>query len=307
MAEYRTVNCKLWEDDWFHSLDAEGRVVWLWLITNHRASISGIYSAPVRIVSYETGVSEKACLDMLKAFEECGKIHYENGVVWVHKLRTYQCTNSPSLGAKAEKDVRLISPGRVLDAYIEHYGQKNDRVSTGCQQGASTVPTPSRQGASTVPTGCGQGVDTNRTITSTITSTSTRRDVPPNPLKGEVSKSGGAKKSGLLAMPEDMAEIWDIYPKHDDKAYAIKKWLETARERPSNAEFAETLRWQIDVRQWTKEADRYPYIPAFGVYLNKRRWTDEKPTLITNGGNNGRNQELDASNPYEAALIDLGQ
>lgn len=95
------------------------------------------------------------------------------------------------------------------------------------------------------------------------------------------------KKNGSLSMPEAMIPVWDIYPKHEEKAYAIKKWLEFAAELPPTEQFIETLRWQIDVKQWTKEADRYQFIPAFGVYLNKRKWEDERPAL-TQGATNGR-------------------
>ena len=75
MAEYRTVNCKMWEDDWFHELDSDSRVLWTWLITNHRTSVAGFYPAPIRIVAYETGLEVGRCTELLQAFEEDGKIH----------------------------------------------------------------------------------------------------------------------------------------------------------------------------------------------------------------------------------------
>jgi len=98
-------------------------------------------------------------------------------------------------------------------------------------------------------------------------------------------------------MPEDMIPWWAVYPKHEGKAYAIRKWRECAKIRPPVDDMITTLRWQIELHQWTKDTERYQFIPAPGVYLNQKKWTDERPTLVA--GKTGGNGHKDGLHTFE--------
>lgn len=129
MAEYRTIQTRVWEDDWFVSLSAQGKVLWFYLLTNHRASVAGIYQISERIMSFETGIPADQIGELLRGFEAAGKIMYADGVLWVKRLRDYQQSNSPKVLQRIRTDVAEIRAGAVKTAYSTQYGYPIDTVS----------------------------------------------------------------------------------------------------------------------------------------------------------------------------------
>jgi hypothetical protein len=128
MAEYRNVQSKIWEDEWFVSLDAEGKVLFFYLITNHRASVAGIYTLPIRSIEFETGLKQERVASLLAEFEAAGKLMYADSVIWVTNLRRYQETKSPTLQNCISRDIAKIPPGSVKEAYSIRYGYPTDTV-----------------------------------------------------------------------------------------------------------------------------------------------------------------------------------
>lgn len=66
---------------------------------------------------------------------------------------------------------------------------------------------------------------------------------------------------------------WSAYPKKTGKAAALKQWT---RIRPSDAVFAqmlESLKWQRNQPQWTRDEGKY--VPNPATYLHQGRWEDE--------------------------------
>ena len=129
MADYRTIHSKIWEDDWFCSLSAEEKVLWFYLITNHRASVSGIYILPERVIPFETGLDAETVKMILAHFIADEKIVCEQNVIWVKKLRDYQETKSNTIQKCIMKDVERIPDGPVKQAYCIRYGYPIDTLS----------------------------------------------------------------------------------------------------------------------------------------------------------------------------------
>lgn len=123
MAEFRSIHTVIWEDDWFSTLDAEEKVIFIYLFSNHRASVSGIYKVPLRFIEFETGISKGEIICALKVFEEEGKAYYdfEKSVVWVKSLRKYNETSSPKVVTRIKKDIDSISDCKVKALYCEYH------------------------------------------------------------------------------------------------------------------------------------------------------------------------------------------
>ena len=132
MAEFRTIHSKMWRDSWFTELDCEGKLLWIYLITNHAASLTGIYYMTVKFASFETGLGQERVQTLLAQFVLSGKIEYENDVVWIRRMRKYQASNesSPKIKPRIEKDLSEIPDCKVKRLYIAQYPIDNVSIPT---------------------------------------------------------------------------------------------------------------------------------------------------------------------------------
>lgn len=128
MADYRLVHMKVWDREWFSALDSDGKVLWFYLITNHRTSVSGIYQILPRSILVETGIRQAKVTTLLQSFETADKIMYADGVMWVRKMREYQAIGSWKVQECARKDVVNIPTGAVKSAYMIAYPKAMDTV-----------------------------------------------------------------------------------------------------------------------------------------------------------------------------------
>lgn len=131
-ADYRSVQTGMWrEDEWFQTLELDARLFWMYLFTNPSASVAGIYRLPLRTMAFESGISQERIEQLLDQFAKAHKAYYENGVVWVRKMRDYQLPGkvSPQLQAHIVKEIAKIPAGYLKSEYIKAYGYPSDTVS----------------------------------------------------------------------------------------------------------------------------------------------------------------------------------
>lgn len=89
MANYRQIHTCIWKDAWFFELQPEHKLLWVYLFSNERANLTGLYDIHRRIIAFETGLAQKDVDEGLVAFERAGKAFYEDGWVWVPNLIKY--------------------------------------------------------------------------------------------------------------------------------------------------------------------------------------------------------------------------
>jgi hypothetical protein len=121
MAKYRQVHVHIWKDGWFLDLDPKHKLFFIYLFTNERASISGIYELSKRVMSFESGLSFGEIDDALQAFEQEGKAYYDDGVVWVPNLRKYHESKSPKVVKFIEDDVSTLKDCKLKSIYCGKY------------------------------------------------------------------------------------------------------------------------------------------------------------------------------------------
>lgn len=158
MAEFRTIHSKMWRDSWYAELDVDGKLLWVYLITNGAASLTGIYHLPVRIAAFETGMNQERVSTLLSQFVLSGKIEYENEIVWIRRMRKYQAANetSPKIAQRILKDLDEIPDCKVKRMYLGQYGINTVSIPTHTDTetdtdtetiGAKNAPEPSTQKA----------------------------------------------------------------------------------------------------------------------------------------------------------------
>ena len=99
MAKQRYIDTRFWHDSWVVNLDPIERLVYLYLLTNDKTSICGVYEIPVRMIAFETGLDKEITEKILKRFEKEKKIKYEGEWVAIKNFLKYQATHNPKIQA----------------------------------------------------------------------------------------------------------------------------------------------------------------------------------------------------------------
>lgn len=136
MSGYRQIHTRMWSSDrWFTELSPEHKLLFVYLFSNERTSVSGLYELPVTVASFETGLSRETVYAGMIAFEQAGKVLYdpESGVVYVRNMFKYQGSNSPKLLARLKADIKAVPACALKNQWIlEH------RVLIGYEDGSDT-------------------------------------------------------------------------------------------------------------------------------------------------------------------------
>lgn len=96
------VNTRFWSDNFIRSLNPLDRYLFIYLLTNDKTNICGIYELPIGILCFETGIDKETIPVMLKNLEP--KVVYVDGWVIIKNFIKHQATSSLAVqkGIKAE-------------------------------------------------------------------------------------------------------------------------------------------------------------------------------------------------------------
>ena len=86
MSSYRQIHTKMWKDSWFLELDPDYKLLFVYLFSNERVNLVGLYDLSPRVIAFETGLSAETVQAGLDHFQSTGKIMYDNGWLWIRNL-----------------------------------------------------------------------------------------------------------------------------------------------------------------------------------------------------------------------------
>lgn len=141
---YRQIHVDIWDDPWFLELDAEGKLLFIYLFSNKRTNVIGLYEIARKAIAFESGLPLEIIERLLDEFAEMGKIHTIDSWVWVPKLLTRNTNNlrSPKTQAHIAKTLQAIPDTCPLkEQWIDYYNgiiapqYGIDTVSMGHQTG----------------------------------------------------------------------------------------------------------------------------------------------------------------------------
>lgn len=136
MAGYRQLHTRMWSSDrWFADLKPALKLLFIYLFSNERASVCGLYELPLRVVAFETGLDADVIQDGLQAFEQADKAYYdpETGVVLVKNMFKYQGSGSPKLLERIKADLKTVPECALKERWLEA-----NRVLIGYGRGKDT-------------------------------------------------------------------------------------------------------------------------------------------------------------------------
>jgi hypothetical protein len=93
MSKLRSVSTAFWSDPWIETLTPNQKLLFLYLITNEKTNMLGIYEASIKKISFETGIPEATVSKDLKAFESLGKVKYSKTFVILTNFIKHQNYN----------------------------------------------------------------------------------------------------------------------------------------------------------------------------------------------------------------------
>jgi hypothetical protein len=88
MSKLRSINTIIWSDTWFETLPIGQKLLFIYLITNEKTNMLGVYEVSTRKISFETGIKETDIEKYLIDFEKLNKIKYrDNRIVMLNFLK----------------------------------------------------------------------------------------------------------------------------------------------------------------------------------------------------------------------------
>lgn len=128
----RSVNTRMWSDEWFETLKPTERLLWLYLLTNERTNMLGCYEVSMKRISYESGIDEVTVRKAFEGFERLGKAYYLGGkYVFLPNWLKNQSMNT-NMVKSARKDYATL-PISILEAICGIVGKGFESLSKGLQ------------------------------------------------------------------------------------------------------------------------------------------------------------------------------
>ncbi len=103
------VSTAFWSDNYAANLDPIEKLLFLYLLTNERSTLAGIYELPLKVMAVETGIEIEMVKKILARFEDELKVKYEGGWVAIKNFLKHHEHGSP-LVQKGISDAIKSSP-----------------------------------------------------------------------------------------------------------------------------------------------------------------------------------------------------
>lgn len=135
MAKLRSISTSIWSDPFIEDLSPTEKLLFIYLITNEKTNMLGIYESSIKKISFETGIDKPTIEKALKGFETLGKVkRIGNWIVLVNYMKhqnynlnmkksAIDAYNSLPKELKNSKiDVSKNNPSEGFETLLNHYG-----------------------------------------------------------------------------------------------------------------------------------------------------------------------------------------
>ena len=126
----RSINTRIWSDDWFESLTPSEKLLWVYFLTNAQTNMLGIYEISLKRIQFETGLNKETIEKALKGFETVKKAFYNNGFIILPNWLKNQAMN-PNM-VKSAESLFFNLPNHLIDCLISNGYESFESLSKGC-------------------------------------------------------------------------------------------------------------------------------------------------------------------------------
>jgi hypothetical protein len=107
MAQNRYVSTNFWKDNYVVELDPTEKLIFIYLLTNPKTNIAGIYEINIREIAFDTGFDVEVIRRALDKFMAEGKIIVAEGWLGLRNWLKHQSIN-PSVRQGIDRQLRLL-------------------------------------------------------------------------------------------------------------------------------------------------------------------------------------------------------
>lgn len=135
MAKLRSLSTAFWSDPFIEDLTPQQKLLFVYLVTNDKTNMLGIYESTIRKMSFETSINKSDIEKALKEFQDKGKVKYiDNYVVLVNymKHQNYNTNmkksaidvynNLPNSLKDNSLSIDKSNPLKGFERLLNHYG-----------------------------------------------------------------------------------------------------------------------------------------------------------------------------------------
>jgi hypothetical protein len=109
MANNRYINTNFWKDGYVIDLDPSEKLLFLYLLTNPRANIAGVYEISLREMAFDTGFDVEMVKKVMSRFERDDKAYFEVGYVVIKNFIKHQSVN-PKIAIGIARQINALPP-----------------------------------------------------------------------------------------------------------------------------------------------------------------------------------------------------
>jgi hypothetical protein len=94
MSKLRSVSTAFWSDPFIEELNSDEKLLYLYLITNDKTNMLGIYEISMSRISFDTGIKKETVLNALKRFESLSKVKLVSNYIILCNFMKHQNFNT---------------------------------------------------------------------------------------------------------------------------------------------------------------------------------------------------------------------
>lgn len=188
-------------------LDPTEKLLFLYLLTNERSTLAGVYELPLKTMAVESGIETEMVRKILSRFEEDGKVKYQEG--WV-----------------------------AIKNFLKHHEHGSPTVRKGIDEAVKSAPDWAKEFI-------GKGIDTLSPSASALSSASILPAEPETEIieTSEEEDGGRSKSTAKYPNAREVFRLFGKYPKvweRNSPFCAAAQWL---YEEKGMEELSELMDW----------------------------------------------------------------
>ena len=122
-AGYRQIHPEIWSDPWFLELTPNEKLIFIYMFSNDRTSLSGLYEISVKQILFETGVPEQDFIDLIEKCKRDKKIVRDENIFFVVNLLKRHFSRSSKVITRIKNDVGCIPDCEPKRVFMDKYSQ----------------------------------------------------------------------------------------------------------------------------------------------------------------------------------------
>lgn len=135
MSKLRSVSTSFWSDPFIEDLTPNEKLLFLYLISNDKTNMLGIYEVSIKKISFDTGLNKDVIEKALKEFERLSKVKYiKNHIVLVNFMKHQNYNTNMKKSAidiynelpnelkNKELSISKDNPLKGFESLLNHYG-----------------------------------------------------------------------------------------------------------------------------------------------------------------------------------------